>query len=666
MSGIFGVVDRRGTGGGWPTLQAMAHAMEYWGPDGIHTWSDEAAGLGQCMLSSTTGPSFERPHVMGDRQRVIVAAARIDNRVELCGDLDLIERGTSNTEIILAAYEKWGDACPDRLLGDWSFAIWDPREQSLFLARDHLGNTGLYYHQEGERLLFASSLHGLLAVKSLDPKPNMERIAQLLVAWGGDDGGATMYQNIRRLPPAHSLRLPPSGPARLKRFWVLEDTEEVRLHSDDEYLEGFLDVYGTAVACRTGEGERVASTLSGGLDSGSVSVLAARELRDRGDRLAAYGSVPMYPVEGLSSGGRFGDERPFIEATARYSGNVDVHFVTSDRWTPMDGVFHQQAIHLEPGHAAGNQFWIMALLEQARNDGVATLLTGQGGNPTVSWHGAGYFDQLARRGRWIRLAKELKPWIRLRNTPWRSAIKAHVLRPILGDLPVFRRTPPPHWSSYSALHPAFAKQMSIDEQMRSAHFDATADSAHTTRENRHALLRPTFGTAGAIWHRLGAGFGMDIRDPTLDRRVIEFCLGIPDDQYVRNGEARSLIRRSMHGLLPDEVRLNRGKGVQSADIGYRVRASRDQIAGVLDDFSRSDLVSSVLDLPKMQRVLASVDSGIDRKTARASAAILLRGSSVGHFLRLSEGLPDPILKTSLGRGDPSPPRQVDHTPGGSP
>ena len=148
-------------------------------------------------------------------------------------------------EIILRAYQQWGQDCVHHLDGDWHFAIWDERERSLFLARDHHGNTGLYYYHGPRSFAFASSKKALLALDTVPKTPDLLRISQVLTAWPGD-GVRTAYENIQRLPPAHRMLVTP-GKIQVERYWFPENVSELHLKSDDEYVEAFLEVFTRAV-----------------------------------------------------------------------------------------------------------------------------------------------------------------------------------------------------------------------------------------------------------------------------------------------------------------------------------------------------------------------------------------------------------------------------------
>lgn len=494
MSGLFGFIHEAGEAAGLAQLQKMQSAMAHWGPDGGGLWQDSRCGLGQCLLFNTPEAVHERlPRWVPEARLAITAEARIDNRDELCDHFAIPPADrpvTPDSELILRAYLKWGEASPEHLLGDWSFAIWHPAERKLFLARDHHGNTSLCYWRQGEQFAFASSpqaLHALGAPRRL----NELYLAQVLISWPAYHGPQTIDLDIQRLPPAHAMTVTPQG-TRVWRYWRLEDTPELRLPNRDDYVQGFLEVYDEAVRCRLRSYRPVGVTLSGGLDSGSVTALAARELARQGQRLTAFTAVPLYDTTRTVGPQRFGDETEYATATAAFCGNVDHILLDSAQVTPMAGIRRTLAIMPEPAHAASNFFWITDLLEQARVAGLGTLLTGQGGNATVSWTGAPELRSLLAA---------------FRYDGWKAGIRRNlplwILRPLMQW-----HTHNQNWSG-AAIHPDFARRIALSERRIAAiGQDVTLpDSWREPRDLRHAIIQPGAGRVGDIWAQRGAAAG---------------------------------------------------------------------------------------------------------------------------------------------------------------
>jgi asparagine synthase (glutamine-hydrolysing) len=615
MSGIFGCLSESARP---EKLAALDAALAHWGPDGGGLWHDAHCGLGQRLLFNTPEALHERlPRWVEDARLAITAEARLDNRPELCDFFAIppAERPTTpDSDLILRAYLKWGEESPDHLLGDWSFAVWHPDERKLFLARDHHGNTSLVYWQQGERFAFASAPQALYAIGA-PRRLNELYLAQVLISWPAYHGPQTIDLDIQRLPPAHAMTVTPQG-TRVWRYWRLEDTPELRLPGRDDYVQGFLEIYDRAVRDRLRSYRPVGVTLSGGLDSGSVTVLAARELARQGKRLTAFTAVPLYDASQTVGPQRFGDETHFAAATAAHWANVDHILLDSAAVTPMQGIYRTLAIMPEPAHAAGNYFWITDLLDQAQAHGLGTLLTGQGGNATVSWIGA--------------------PELRSRLAAFRGGWKEGVRR----NLPLWALRPLMQWRARSqdwsgaAIHLDFARRVDLS-QRRSAAMGNDIDlseSWRSPRDKRYAIIQPGAGRVGDLWAQQGAAAGLEVRDPTLDKRVMAYTIAVPDPMFDSpDGGDRWMMRAAMVGLLPDEVRLNRKRGRQSADLAGRLRASRDEVEAALAAVDTAP-ANAYVDVAKMRRAWAGVQREANALTTHRAGSILLRGLLAGLFL----------------------------------
>ena len=631
MSGIYGIFRFDCAPIEPETLQQMRQAMAYYGPDGGGEWREGHVGLGQLLLCVTPEDRFEAQPLTADGIS-LAAAARLDNRDDLLREFGIPPAehpATADSSLVLEAYRKWGEECPDHLNGDWQFAAWDSRRRTLFIARDHHGNTGLYYHRNSRFIAFASSLKALLALPEAPRRPDMLKMAQVLTSWPGE-GWRTAYEEMRRLPPAHTMRVT-ANDMDVKRYWFPENLPPLRLSSDQEYVEQFLEIYGEAVRVRLRSEGPVGVTLSGGLDSGSVATLAAPLLAAEGKTLTAFTSVPAYDTSGAASH-RLGDEWPLAAATARMAGdNIDHLPLTSERVSVLAAIERQIELHDGPGHAASNYYWMTDLLGMSGSHGIRTMLTGQCGNATISCDGSGMVAHYLLNGDFSVGARAL---CRIEPTPWQT-LKRQVIKPLL--LPVLDlyhnrlKAMEGAWEGYSAIDFRFARANRLDKLMLGDEGDPISKMLSSFRRQL-AILMPGSSSLGALWHEFGAGFGLDVRDPTIDRRVIEFCLRTPDDQFRRRGEGRWLILRAMAGRMPQEVLNSRLKGLQSADLGHRVVRELNAIKAGLDLIGQSETARSCLDLDRMGMVLSTLEQTVDATTTRLCRTILLRGLGVGLFL----------------------------------
>jgi asparagine synthase (glutamine-hydrolysing) len=623
MSGIFGLVHWDGSPVLEKDLNAMRAAMQEWGPDASGLWCHDSAGLGSLTLFDTPEAIHEQPPIQSAQGFVLTAEARLDNRADLCGELGILaaERpALADGTLVGRAYERWGENTPAHLLGDWSFAAWHPAERRLDLARDHFGNTGLYYYRDERRLAFASSRKALLAL-GIPRRLNEFFLACVLVSWSAHNGEQTIELDLHRLPPAHTLTAQ-AGNIRTHEYWRLQDTPELRLKKSQDYVDGLLSVYDRAVRDRLRSRTEIGASLSGGLDSGSTTLLAARALKEQGRRLRAYTSVPLYDVSHTGEQYAFGDELPFARAVASSAGNVDLVEIRAQTITPIQAIRRALEIHVEPGHGAANAYWMIDMLASAHRDGLAALLSGQGGNGTISWPGMDFSGSLRR---WI---KE-HHWVRALQL----LIYPYVPVPVLRALRHAFRRDELDWSR-TAIHSDFARRIRLGAQfIDGAGGMFNPEDWHRPLQLRYATILPGRSFLGSIWAENGAAHGLDVRDATFDKRVMEFTVSVPDREYAGPDEMeRWLIRCAMQGLMPDEVRLNRKRGRQAADLGQRLIQSAAEVDAVLGELESSQLAAEHLALDRMRQVWQSLQDDVNARNSQLAVTILTRGIMAGLYL----------------------------------
>lgn len=609
-------------------VEELMTPIGHFGPDGSASRIEENAGLGYLLSFNTPEARYEKQPLTDISGRyVLISRARIDNRDELQKVFDIPHREMATTPdsfFIMEAFLKWGKACVDYLLGDWAFAVWDRAGKELFVARDHHGNTGLVYYRSQDVFIFSSSIKSLLNCSLVSRDINEMFLVKILLSWN-PNGGETAYRNIHRLPPSHYLSVSQTS-LNVERYYHLENTADLHFANPADYYERFLEVFTNAVKVRLRSLKPVASTLSGGLDSGSVSAIAAKLLKDRNQKLKSYCSVPFCDIRELDLGpGRFGDERPYAQATADFSGNIDLEFIRSESISVIDSIHRHISVHGEPGQAAGNWYWIQAILEQASTSGYGTLLTGQGGNATISWTGLHQQHNLET------IFKKLKK----REISTGSALKQslRILLPaFLFTLYHQLRTEPNPWTSYSAINIDYVKKIDLTTLMKQSDHDPHFRQPSGSRQARFAIINPGISSIGSFWQDYGSEYCIEVRDPSFDTKLMEFCISVPDQAFRSDNHDRFLLRKSMEYFLPAQVLWNKKRGRQAADLIWRLRHDRDTINYLLNEFKHYEEIKNLMNVGKMKSGLKNSISTIDQATYNEAVSVLLRGLGVGLFI----------------------------------
>jgi len=391
MSGIAGIIRFDGSQVQAGLIEAMTREMDCRGPDGISHWNQEGVALGHCLLQTTPESLEEKqPVVSEDGTLVLVMDGRVDNWIELRRDLlaqKVILRNSSDSELVLKAYQVWGKNSLGHIEGDFAFAVWDTQKRSLFCARDPLGNKPFNYFWTGSALYFASDLHAVLSVPDIPQVLNEGVLAEFLACeWYSRD--ETFWRGVQRLVAAHCMVVDPSGP-KIEKYWAPELFTTLSYSRDEEYVEHYRELF-TDTVRRLSRAHRVLSSeVSGGLDSSSIFV-TAEYLRQNNQLLAPDLAGLTMNFEGEPDA----DEIAFCRAVGVKSGKSIQEVAPSS--PPLDW-YRERARKFKdfPGYPNG----VMAedLMRQVSGGGGRVLLNGVGGD---EWLGASriyYSEELARR-----------------------------------------------------------------------------------------------------------------------------------------------------------------------------------------------------------------------------------------------------------------------------
>ncbi|MDF5720871.1 MAG: lasso peptide isopeptide bond-forming cyclase [Rhizonema sp. PD37] len=605
MSGIMGIYYLDSRLVLQEDLVGMVEKLAHRGPNGADIRIEGSVGFGHRMLWTTPESLLEKlPLVNQTGNLVITCDARIDNRDELLSQLHFNNcppDKITDSQLILAAYEKWGEQSPENLLGDFAFAIWDIQRQILFCARDHMGVKPFYYHYKTGRIFaFGSEIKALFYLQEVPHQLNEVKIGDYLAA-NLQDKSNTLYKDILRLPPACCLKVSTKG-IRIQSYWTLDPKRELRLNSDEEYAEALREIFTEAVRCRLRSAFTVGSHLSGGLDSSSITCMARQLLIQEGKNRSLHTFSNIFDAVPES------DERSFIEAVIA-QGDMIPHYVHADEMGPLSNleeIFrYQDEVISAPTH-----FLAWQLNDAAHKIGVRVVLDGFDGDNTIShgdgyfaelanqgqwgtfaveaealrelvgtsplnilrYHGLTYLEQLARRWKWVAFVRETNHILKHFNVSRWEIFLRHGLKPLLPAF-VFKV-----WHFLSGhnqpdsivktrINPEFAKRVGLEKRIQT--FENCSSQPLTERE-RHCrnLTSGILTQALEISDHYAAAFGLEVRHPFMDKRLLEFCLSLPAEQKLHLGWSRLVMRRAMNNVLPEEVQWRRGKSDMSPTFDY--------------------------------------------------------------------------------------------------
>jgi len=607
----------------------MLAALAPYGPDGAVAAGDDRIAFGINFFSSLPENKFDRqPLWSSDRSCCLVADVRLDNRADLARELSLAHpEELADSDFLLHAWERWGAACLDHLIGGFAFAVWTPAKNEVFAARDHAGERPLFFHRSGDFFALASMYKGLLALpisRELRESKAIDWIGCLTPDWS-----TTFYEEISRLPPGHFLRVTP-GSLSVARYWSPARAKPIRFRRDAEYAEALLEIFDRATQARLRTPNPIGSMLSAGLDSSSVTASAARLLAPEGKRLTSFTSVPRPGFAGAVPLGFFPTEAEGAAAVASLYPNID-HVIVDSRGYPLMETLRRwiDAVD-EPIAAPVNLLWLTAMFDQAKQRDIRVVLEGTQGNVTFSYNTWSPLSGLLRRGRWIQLAR-LVNGLCQRGALARSSAVRLALQPFFPGWLRRMRVPK---SSRQCLreclvNPVLKKEYNLDERV----FERFHPAGSGAMEE-HLTFFEGFDH-GAFRAGLEAANGIEVRDPTADKRIYEFSFAIPPEQFLAEGQNRSLARRAMKNRLPQSVLSNHLRGLQGADwhaiMGQALPDLREELASM----RHSEAAKETLDLNAIEALLDTwPQSSFDTDDAYPGWHFWFRLSiSMGYFLR---------------------------------
>jgi asparagine synthase (glutamine-hydrolysing) len=618
----------------------LMKVLEQYPANDIQYWQKEHIFLGchaQWITPESVGEKL--PYYDHERQLAITADAIIDNRVELFEKLQIRkskQKKMSDSELILLAYHKWGEECPKYLIGDYAFMLWDERLQQVFGARDFAGARTLYYFKDQKRFAFCTAINPLLSLPYVNRELNEEWLGEFLAIpfnFETVDPISTVYKGIMQIPPSHSLVLR-KGEIKLSRYCHLDSRSTLRLKSNLEYEEAFREVFQKAVSDRLRTHHQVGAHLSGGLDSGSIVSFAARNLKKENKQLKTFSYVPVDDFVDWSPKSRVANEKPFIQSTVNYVGNIHdtyLHFEGQNALTDIDDWL--DALEM-PYKFYENSFWLKGIYEKASEQGVGILLNGQRGNWTISWGPAlDYQAMLMKKFKFLSLNRELQLYsdnlginksrilkaVRKKAYPF---IRNPFIKQVEEDFPLI-------------INSTFANKVKVFEKLKAHEIDLTGNKpmdAYAVRKTQfekvyYANLIGTYST------KLSLKYAIWDRDPTNDLRVINFCLSLPEEQYVQNGQGRSLIRRATKNYLPDNIRLNQQtRGLQGADGIHRMIPDWSDFRSEINKLLNDRNMAEYLDLDVIKKAAENNREPKPQKVFDDDFRILMRSLILYRFM----------------------------------
>lgn len=565
----------------------------------------------------------------------LLADVRLDNREALLKTFAIPAAEADTTpdgRLVLLAFEKWGRDCPRHLLGDYAFAVWDSLEKSLFCACDPMGLRTLLYHRQGDFLALATLSQGLHALPRV---PRALARAGLIdyLALRPLELGKTLFEGIERLPAGYSLSASAGRHERV-RFWSLDGLKPIRLANDEAYREAFLELFEQAVRSRLRAVGPVGISMSGGLDSSSVAALAADQLARAGQRLTAFTLVHRRSFDAGVRTEAIDPEYRYVEAMKAMYPNLDVVYLTGRDERMMVGLaddFEQSGIM---PHSVVFQRRHRTLFPQVRARGVRVLLNGYNGNTIMSYAGHDIPFALFARGRWLAAYQAIRALQPLSRSSFWGLARPMLLKPFyprVFDVWINRVFP----DRRRHVHDTLGIRASAYPSADPGYFSGIARRLDYNHARKGMLIDGIHNNVADLWTTSRAYQGIEERDPTQDLRLVEFCLALPMDQFLRRGANRFLLRNAMRQRLPRAILERPYFLPREPDMAERCDEVMDELRARLQRIKAADRLD-FLDYRQLEAMLDMAPRE-QRRRDHEPARTVMRAIAMGEFVAWFEG-----------------------------
>lgn len=537
----------------------------WWNPDASLTFHEKNVLLNQQNLNVHSKVHLEHSSIFSHPSNLkIVSDARIDNRSDLIKEMHL-EEHISNSQLILELFLKFAFDTPAKLIGAFSFIIWDPVKKILFCARDQMGIKPLNYYFENGLFIIATQKKSILCFEEVDKTPNWRNI------FNGQSGmgippHSTNYQKISVLPPAHFLMYQ-EGELQIKRYWELDTSKRITFKHESDYVDRFRELFSLAIKDRMDATGRLGTHLSGGLDSSGISGIV-HSLSKNQEQEALYFSYGFEKKH-------FKGQKILLENSLAFDfidyhdigdNFINVHKHVQRSYAEM---VEEECLFCDGFSKSNNVNTEYEIQHAAKEHGANVILSGFPGDELVSSFCRPYYLEYFERRQWIkyftkkmRSRHEKKEKIRAFGGAVFSSINKSLTNKIAAYYYNKKGANKGYFGSNNYFNrdyfDKFDKEGSLNEIVTfpMVHFGFPT----SLREyQKNHICRPHTSRRIASENLTGLNFGLEYRYPMTDIRVLQFLLAIPMEQKIAPTMTRKIFRLGTKGYIPDSIRLREDK-----------------------------------------------------------------------------------------------------------
>ncbi len=577
----------------------------------------ENSGLGQHQFSAKNSySSIEYSSGENDKKKNIVADSVLTNQSELFPKLSIPQSERyqiTDNQIILKAYEKWGEDCPNHLAGSFAFAICDTANKKIFCSRDQFGGSTFFFYKNKERFIFASEPHGILSFKNVEKIFNKNKLAVLLLPEPHTYlTNESWFENIFPLPAGSNLIVDKSG-VKIRKYYQPK-YEKKTYKSDGEVLEEFRELFLEIIGAHLKKNPPAASLLSGGLDSSSIVSAAAQILKTDSRKMDVFAGV-LPDINDAN----FSDERYFIDQFKDFS-NIRINYISVPETGPFSNLDEIFANFFSP-FLTSRHYLYTSFCKKAVKTGAKTLLEGSFGEMGATTYARGGFAEMFVGFNWLKLFKELYLRKKMYGDSILYNLRSEVLNPLIPKFLINLKRGKDNVGFYTDKS-RFFKENFASNLLRNINFAENLPKRISSnhRENQIIELDFTQQKSSEGFSLNFTGEPIEVRYPFLDKRLIEFSLGVPVNLKIKNGHSRYLIRAGLDKILPPEIQWRTTKIPFSPDYLRRYNSQIGEVRKFLKEIKKNDPVREILDIEKLENWANLPVADSERSTASEKIA----------------------------------------------
>lgn len=538
MCGILAIADQRMSGSELTELgMRMLGITAHRGPDHTGSWCTPPIFLGHNRLS-IIDLSAASHQPMSAFEGTISYNGEVYNYLELRTELErdgFTFTTSGDTEVILAAYRRWGVDCVQHFIGMWAIAIWDDSKQQLFCSRDRFGIKPFHYIQRDGRLHISSEIKALKASPLFRGGINEAQVARGLYLGWMHHWDETYFSDIKALPAAHNLTWT-NGEIRIWSYADI-DTHTTSPLTFDEHAEQFRELFIDSIRLTSRRDVPMGVCLSGGLDSTSIaSVLASSTDEHEVKTFTAY-----------YTGSGDVDERPYIDHVLKRYPQIQASYISptdADVAQALDRIVWMMDAPM-PSSSYISQYFVMQLAAQ---NGVKVVLDGQGSDEIMGGYMHSLYRVIADDLRRGNVGEALAEWnAHSARQRYGFGKKWNVLAKSV--LTTMRDEPSLYQLEFERTSPWVLRTPSAATPLRVEMPTGSRLNAFLYNLMRVTLLPTLLHTEDLN----SMAFSIESRVPFLDHRLVQLCFSMPNDHKVHRGETKRVLRKAMRGIVPDDV-----------------------------------------------------------------------------------------------------------------